>query len=352
MSVFYKLIRPFLHAFDAETAHGLSIAALKHGLVPLPALVDEPSLRVKLWGLDFPHPIGLAAGLDKHIEVPDALLAQGFGFVEVGSVTPKPQTGNPRPRLFRLTEDAAVINRFGFNSCGLDEAAGRLAARARRGIVGINLGKNKETPDAADDYVKLIAGLGPHADYVVCNVSSPNTPGLRALQSREQLDAIVVRVQEAMDALPVEPKPPLLFKIAPDLTDADLEDVVRVSLDRGLAGLVVGNTTLSRPESLRSPHAKESGGLSGKPLFPLATSVLQKTYRLAGGKIPLIGVGGVSDARTAYAKIRAGASLVQLYSALVYQGPDLAVRIARQLPSLLKADGYAHVSEAVGADCR
>ncbi|MBL0930890.1 MAG: quinone-dependent dihydroorotate dehydrogenase, partial [Alphaproteobacteria bacterium] len=272
MSVFYKLIRPLLHAFDAETAHGLSIMALKHGLVPLPAPVDEPSLRVKLWGLDFPHPIGLAAGLDKHIEVPDALLAQGFGFVEVGSVTPKPQTGNPRPRLFRLTEDEAVINRFGFNSCGLDEAAGRLAARARRGIVGINLGKNKETPDAADDYVKLIAGLGPHADYVVCNVSSPNTPGLRKLQGRAELAGLLKRVQDAIAAKPV----PLVVKIAPDATDDDLDDIVFVCRELKLDGIIVGNTTLSRPASLRSSRKSETGGPSGAPLTPLSTRVVRQ----------------------------------------------------------------------------
>jgi dihydroorotate dehydrogenase len=245
-----------------------------------------------------------------------------------------------------------VINRYGFNSKGLEAARAKLAARPRRGIVGVNLGKNKETADAADDYVAGTRALAAHADYLVCNVSSPNTPGLRALQSREALDDLVARVQTALTALELPKPPPLLFKIAPDLTDADLEDVVRVALDRKLAGLIVGNTTLSRPESLRSAHRKETGGLSGKPLFELSTSVLKKTYRLAGGALPLIGVGGVSDAKTAYAKIRAGATLVQLYSAMVYEGPDLAARIARALPGLLAADGLARVADAIGADCR
>jgi dihydroorotate dehydrogenase len=348
----FRLARPLIHALDAERAHGLAIDALAHGFVPLPKPADEPSLRVALWGLDFPHPIGLAAGFDKDAEAPDALLAQGFGFVEVGSITPKPQPGNAKPRLFRLSEDEAVINRYGFNSKGIEAARARLAARTRRGIVGVNLGKNKETEDAAADYVAGAQALAAHADYLVCNVSSPNTPGLRALQSREALDALVARVQEALADLALPKPPPLLFKIAPDLADADLEDVVRVALNRSLAGLIVGNTTLSRPESLRSAYAKETGGLSGKPLFELSTAVLRKTYRLAGGALPLVGAGGVSDAKTAYAKIRAGATLVQLYSAMVYEGPDLAARIAHALPDLLAADGFARVTDAVGADCR
>lgn len=348
----FRLARPFVHALDAERAHCLAVSALANGFVPLPAPVEAPGLRTSLWGLDFPNPIGLAAGFDKDAEVPDALLAQGFGFVEVGSITPRPQPGNPRPRLFRLVADEAVVNRYGFNSKGLDAARAKLAARARRGIVGVNLGKNKTTEDAADDYVAGTKALAPFADYLVCNVSSPNTPGLRALQSRAALDDLVARVQDALAGLGLPKPPPLLFKIAPDLTDADLEDVVRVALDRALAGLIVGNTTLARPDSLRSPHAKEAGGLSGKPLFDLSTAVLKKTYRLAGGALPLVGVGGVSDAKTAYAKIRAGAALVQLYSAMVYEGPGLAARIARDLPALLAADGFARVADAVGADCR
>ncbi len=342
----YDLAFPLVRGIDPETAHGFAVKALANGFVPTPAPVDEPSLHVKLWGLDFPNPVGLAAGFDKDAEVPDAMLAQGFGFVEVGSVTPRAQTGNPRKRLFRLTQDEGVINRLGFNGSGLDVALANLAARKRRGIVGVNLGKNKETEDAADDYVKGALAFAPVADYLVCNVSSPNTPGLRALQSREALDRIVVRVQEALATLAAPP--PLVFKIAPDLVDADLEDVVRVALDRKLAGLIVGNTTLSRPDTLSDPQKSETGGLSGRPLFPLSTRMLAKTRTLAGRDLVLIGTGGIFDARDAYAKIRAGASLVQLYSAMVYRGPGLAAEICRGLPALLRADGFASVADAVG----
>ena len=346
----YDLVRPLVNRIDPEAAHGYAIAALRNGLVPRPAAVADPILRVDLWGLSFPSPIGLAAGFDKDAEVPDAMLGQGFGFVEVGSVTPRPQPGNPKKRLFRLTQDAAVINRLGFNSQGLAVAEANLAKRQRRGIVGVNLGKNKDTLEAGDDYVAGAKALARHADYLVCNVSSPNTPGLRALQSRDALDALVARVQEALAHSGANP--PLLFKIAPDLGDADLDDVVRVALDRKLAGLIVGNTTLSRPESLRDPQKGEAGGLSGRPLMGLATQMLAKTYALAGKNLVLVGTGGVFDAPDAYAKIRAGASLVQLYSALVYKGPGLAATIARDLAALLRADGFANVADAVGADRR
>ena len=342
----YDFAFSLVRGLDPEQAHGLAIRALAGGFVPTPAPVDDPALRVKLWGLEFPNPVGLAAGFDKDAEVPDAMLAQGFGFVEIGSVTPRPQPGNPKKRLFRLTADEGVINRLGFNSRGLDMARANLSARKRRGIVGVNLGKNKETEDAADDYVKGTLALAPHADYLVCNVSSPNTPGLRALQSREALDGLVVRVQEALATL--ESPPPLVFKIAPDLGDADLEDVVRVALDRKLAGLIVGNTTLSRPDTLVDPQKGEAGGLSGRPLMALSTRMLAKTRALAGRDLALVGTGGVADARDAYAKIRAGASLVQLYSALVYRGPGLAAAICRELPALLRADGFASVADAVG----
>jgi dihydroorotate dehydrogenase len=344
----YDLVRPFVNRIDPETAHGLAIAALRNGLVPRPAVVADPVLRVDLWGLSFPSPIGLAAGFDKDADVPDAMLDQGFGFVEIGSVTPRPQPGNPKKRLFRLTQDAAVINRLGFNSRGLDVAKANLERRRKRGIVGVNLGKNKETPEAGDDYVAGVHALGPFADYLVCNVSSPNTPGLRALQSREALDALVVRVQAALAES--NPAVPLLFKIAPDLNDADLEDVVRVALDRKLAGLIVGNTTLSRPNSLVDAQKNEVGGLSGRPLMALSTQVLAKTYRLAGGALTLVGTGGVFDAADAYAKIRAGATLVQLYSAMVYRGPGVAAAIAADLAALLRRDGFASVAAAVGTD--
>ncbi len=342
----YELAFPLIRTVDPECAHGLAVRALAGGFVPTPAPVDDPALRVNVWGLDFPNPVGLAAGFDKDAEVPDAMLAQGFGFVEIGSVTPRAQPGNPKKRLFRLAADEAVINRMGFNSRGLDVALANLSARKRRGIVGVNLGKNKETEDAADDYVRGARALAPFADYLVCNVSSPNTPGLRALQGREALDGLVRRVQEALGEIAAPP--PLVFKIAPDLADADLEDVVRVALDRRLAGLIVGNTTVSRPPGLRDPQKGETGGLSGRPLFDLSTRMLARTRALAGRGIVLVGTGGIFDARDAYAKIRAGATLVQLYSALVYRGPGLAARICRELPALLKADGFASIAEAVG----
>ncbi|CAA7619388.1 quinone-dependent dihydroorotate dehydrogenase [Magnetospirillum sp. UT-4] len=347
---YYHWAGPLIRAFDPETAHGLAIRALKWGLVPAQKRVAAPSLEVALWGLRFPNPVGLAAGFDKNAEVPDAMLRQGFGFVEIGSVTPRPQPGNPRPRMFRLTEDAAVINRMGFNNQGLDRVAARLEARPRIGIVGANLGKNKDTEDAASDYEKGAARLGPLADYVVINVSSPNTPGLRALQGRDQLEGLVGRTRAALEAATKGAKrPPLLLKIAPDLTEADLVDIASVALDGALDGLMISNTTIARPDSLRSPQAGESGGLSGAPLFEPSTAVLARMYALTEGRLPLVGVGGIASGADAYAKIRAGASLVQLYSALVYHGPALVARINRELAALLARDGHASVADAVGS---
>ena len=340
------LAMPLLRALDAERAHRAAIAALRLGRPFLRARPDDPILATRLWGRDFPNPLGLAAGFDKHAEVPDALLALGFGSVEIGSVTPRPQPGNPRPRVFRLVEDAAIINRYGFNSDGIEVVAGRLRARTRRGIVGVNLGKNKDTQDAADDYVKGAAALASFADYLVVNVSSPNTPGLRALQGREPLEELIARVQAAM----ADPAPPLLVKIAPDMTPEDLADVAAVATTRGLAGIIVSNTTIARPASLRGAARGEAGGLSGRPLLAPSTAALSAMWRLTRGRIPLIGVGGVSSGADAYAKIRAGASLVQLYTALVFQGPGLVGRIKRDLADLLRRDGFASVARAVGAD--
>ena len=346
----YPLVGPLLRSLDAERAHGLTIKALKAGLVPPASLPDDPILRVKVWGRDFPNPIGLAAGFDKNAEVPDAMLGLGFGFVEIGSVTPRAQPGNPRPRLFRLKEDEGVINRLGFNCEGLPAAAPRLAARPRRGIVGVNLGKNKDTVDAAADYELGAAALGPYADYLVCNVSSPNTPGLRALQGKQPLQELIGRVQLVLKELP-DP-PPLVLKIAPDITDEDKRDIAEVALATGIAGLIVGNTTITRPATLRSASKGETGGLSGRPLFALSTAVLADMYRATGGGIPLVGTGGIASGADAYAKIRAGASLVQLYSALVYQGPALIGRMARDLAALLRRDGFTSLAQAVGADHR
>jgi dihydroorotate dehydrogenase len=317
-------------------------------LLPGDSRADPPSLAVRIWGRSLANPIGLAAGFDKNAEVADAMLRLGFGLVEIGSVTPRPQDGNPRPRLFRLSEDRGVINRMGFPGQGLEAARARLASRARRGFVGVNVGANKDSTDRAADYVVGCVALAPYADYLVCNVSSPNTPGLRNLQGRAELAGLLKRVQDAIAAKPV----PLVVKIAPDATDDDLDDIVAVCRDLRLDGVIVGNTTLSRPSSLRSARREETGGLSGAPLMALSTDVLRRTAQRVEGQFPLIGCGGVGCGADAYAKIRAGATLVQLYSAMVYEGPPLVRRIKDELAALLARDGFASVTDAVGADLR
>lgn len=353
MSVLYSLAGPLLRTLAPEAAHRLTIALLRCGLVPRSPVPDDPALRVRLWGLEFPNPVGLAAGFDKDADVPDAMLSQGFGFVEIGSVTPRAQPGNPRPRLFRLSADRAVINRMGFNSGGAVAAARRLRARAGRpGIVGVNLGKNRESADAAADYAEGVRALAPFASYVVVNVSSPNTPGLRALQGREPLANLLSAVRAALAETVPEATPPLLLKIAPDLTAEDERDIADVVLDLGVSGIVATNTTISRPDTLVSPLASEAGGLSGTPLFDLSTETLRRMYGLTEGRVPLIGVGGVSSANDAYAKIRAGASLVQLYTALVYEGPAVVGEIVRGFGECLRRDGFSTIAEAVGADHR
>ena len=348
----YRLAGPILRLLDPETAHGLAVAALEGGLVPRPAPFADAILRIRLWDRDFANPIGLAAGFDKDARVADDMLSQGFGFVEVGSVTPRPQSGNPRPRVFRLAADGAAINRLGFNSQGVDAVAGRLRKRPRSGIVGVNLGRNKDSASAADDYVAGAQTLARLADYLVVNVSSPNTPGLRALQGRDQLRQLLLAVQGALADVPEGERPPLLLKIAPDLTPDDKDDIAEVSLETGIDGLIATNTTIERPPSLVEPGRNETGGLSGRPLFEPSTRVLGEMYRRIGGQIPLIGVGGVESGRDAYAKICAGASLVQLYTALIFHGPGLVNRIKRELAGMLRADGFASLSEAVGAGQR
>src|SRR5690242_13440954 len=335
-----------LSRLDAEAAHGLAIRGLKSGLVPRDRKPDPPSLTVQVWGRTLSNPIGLAAGFDKNAEVPDALLGLGFGLVEIGSVTPRPQDGNPRPRLFRLPEDRGVINRMGFPGHGLEAALSRLKARPRRGFVGVNVGANKDSSDRTADYVTCAAALASYSDYLVCNVSSPNTPGLRNLQGRAQLSDLLKRVQDAIAAKPV----PLVVKIAPDATDDDLDDIVAVCRDLRMDGIIVGNTTLSRPPSLRSARCSETGGLSGEPLTSLSTEVLRKAAQRTERQFPLIGTGGIGSGADAYAKIRAGATLVQLYSMLVYEGPPLVRRIKDELAALLARDGFTSVSAAVGAD--
>ncbi|MEG3618883.1 quinone-dependent dihydroorotate dehydrogenase [Magnetovibrio sp. PR-2] len=346
----YKLIWPLVRLLDPERAHALALTALKLGIMPAPARVEDDVLQVKLWDLVFPNPVGLAAGFDKDADVYTQMLSQGFGFVEVGSITPRPQPGNPKPRLFRLEQDGAVINRMGFNSAGHDVSVRRLQSRDRaRGIVGVNLGKNKETEDAAADYEVGAQNFGALADYMVINVSSPNTPGLRALQGPEPLRELLTRTKTALDATTKDTRtPPLLLKIAPDLTDEDKSDIAQVSQEVGIDGLIVTNTTIERPDTLQGLHKGETGGLSGRPLFEASTRVLGEMYEATGGKMVLVGVGGIEDAKTAYDKILAGASLVQLYSAMVYQGPAIAAGINRELAEMLKADGFASVLQAVG----
>lgn len=351
MPNFYPLIRPVLRRLPPEAARDLTVRALEAGLGRLMAdraarAPDPPILAQRLWGLDFANPVGLAAGYDKDACVAEALREFGFGFVEVGTVTPRPQPGNPKPRLFRLEQDHAVINRMGFNSGGLDAVINRLSRPARTGITGLNLGKNRDSSDAAADYVEGIRRTAKLADYLVVNISSPNTPGLRDLQRRTNLESLLAQLLRARTETGC--RVPLLVKIAPDLTPAEREDIASVVLEAGLDGLIVSNTTVARPVGLVSRHAQEKGGLSGRPLFPLSTSVLADMYRLTQGRIPLIGAGGIASAADAYEKIRAGASLVQLYTALVLEGPNLVGRIKKALADLLRQEGFASITEAVG----
>lgn len=374
-----KVVNPFFAFLDAEFAHTLAVSAAARGWVPVEKRPDHPILGLEVWGKKFTNPIGLSAGFDKNAEAVEGLLGLGFGFVEVGSVTPAPQEGNPKPRIFRLRKEGAIINRCGFNSEGIVVVAKRLGAqhgkrkletstavspaegeakqggKAGPGILGVNLGKNKTSEDAAADYVQGVHTLSQYADYLVINISSPNTPGLRQLQGRKQLKDLVEKVQAARDEMQwdEEGPPPLLVKIAPDLSSEDMEDIARVALTLRLDGLIISNTTVQRPDPVnRNPVAKESGGLSGKPLFDLSTDVLKEMYARTKGKIPLIGCGGISCGEDAYKKIRAGASLIQLYTAFAYGGPALIPQIKAELAQCLERDGYKSISEAVGADCR
>ena len=348
MSDLYPLIRPLLRGLPPEAAHRLTLAALAAGLGGRAPEPDPPILAQRLWGRDFPNPIGIAAGFDKDARVPDALLRLGFGFAEIGTVTPRPQPGNPKPRVFRLETDGALINRLGFNSGGLDAVIARLSARPHRGVVGVNLGKNRDSADPIADYAEGVRRTAALADYLVVNVSSPNTPGLRDLQARDTLETLLRALLSARAETGAAP--PLLVKIAPDLTAEERADIAAVALATGIDGIIVSNTTIARPPGLRSPQAREAGGLSGRPLFAPSTALLADIYRLTGGKLPLVGVGGVASAEDAYAKIRAGASLVQLYTALVFAGPALLHKIKRGLAELLRRDGFASVAEAVGTD--
>ncbi len=330
-----------LRRLDAERAHELAIAGLKY--LPLPISRDDPVLTTEVAGLTLSNPVGLAAGLDKNAGAIRGLAGLGFGFVECGSVTPLPQPGNPRPRLFRLEEDRAIINRMGFNNDGLEAFAARLDRRPPGVVVGANLGANKEAEDRIADYETGLRRLGNRADYLTVNVSSPNTPGLRGLQTVEALEPLLARIRAARPT-----DRPVFLKIAPDLSGEDIGRIVEASLAHGLDGLIVSNTTLDRPDTLMSAHAGEAGGLSGAPLQARATMALAAAVEASGGRLPLIAVGGISDGAGAYARIRAGASAVQLYSALIFEGPGLVRRIKRDLAARLRADGFSTVAEAVG----
>jgi len=348
----FRLARPALFALDSEAGHRLAIAGLK----ALPTRggrsfrARSGATSIKVAGLEFPNPVGVAAGFDKDAEVPDPLLGLGFGFTEVGSITPRPQAGNPKPRLFRLVEDEAVINRMGFNNAGSDAAVRRLEARkGNPGLVGINIGANKDSPDRIADYAAMARTMTPYASYLAVNVSSPNTPGLRALQDESALTALIDGVIEARDAVAKDWTPPVFLKVAPDLESADIDAIARIALDKKLGALIVSNTTISRP-NLASHHAQETGGLSGAPLREMALQRVRDFRKATGGAIPLVGVGGIATAEHAWQRIRAGASLVQLYSAMVYEGPGLGARIANGLERLMRRDGFASVAEAVGSE--
>lgn len=348
----WPLLRPAVHTLDPETAHLATLAALERLPARRLAAVD-PRLRTDAFGLSFPNPIGLAAGFDKDARVPDAMLAFGFGFVEIGSVTPRPQGGNPRPRLFRLPADRAIVNRMGFNNDGAAATLARLRKRrGRPGLVGVNVGANKDSVDRTADYVAGVRTFAGDADFFVVNVSSPNTPGLRDLQAKAALDELAVRVIDARDEAAGAglPRRPVLLKIAPDLDLAALDDVASVALARGLDGIVVSNTTIARPASLRAAQAGETGGLSGAPLLTRSTWTLAAVALRVEGRMPLVGVGGVASADDALLKIRAGATLVELYSALVYEGPGLPATIARGLSAALDRDELPSLNSLVGRD--
>jgi dihydroorotate dehydrogenase len=346
MSALHGLVTRAMRALDPEDAHTLAIRALEAGLGPRGG-ADDPILATEVAGLSLPNPVGLAPGFDKNAQVFGPMLRAGFGFVECGTVTPRPQAGNPRPRLFRLTEDRAVINRMGFNNQGLEAFAARLS-RGRPGVVGANVGANKDSEDRIGDYVVCLRRLWGMASYFTLNISSPNTPGLRALQTRAALEELLGRVAEARDSLPREGLVPMFLKVAPDLEDGEVETIVETVAAHGLSGIIVSNTTIGRP-ALKSRFRDEAGGLSGAPLMGLSTEVLGRFAEAAQGRLLLIGAGGIASGADAYAKIRAGACAVQLYSALAFEGPGLVTRIKRELAARLRADGFASVRDAVGA---
>ncbi|WP_427453924.1 quinone-dependent dihydroorotate dehydrogenase [Litorimonas sp. WD9-15] len=352
MSLIYKTGTAVLRSLPAERAHVTTVKLLRAGFGPKSGVITSDLFRTNVGGLDLPNPVGLAAGFDKDCDVPDAMLGAGFGFVECGTVTPRPQIGNAKPRLFRLVEDEAVINRMGFNNQGLDHFHARLSARqGKGGIVGANLGANKDSDDRAADYVTGLTRLWGMADYFTINISSPNTPGLRQLQGADEMEDLLGRLSETRAELTGDnPSVPMFLKVAPDVDVTQIDRIVEQARTYGMNAIIVSNTTLDRPDSLQSGHAGQGGGLSGQPLFEKSTHILREFADAADGSIDLIGVGGIGSGAQAYAKIRAGAKAVQLYSALVYKGPQLVAEICADLEARLKADGFESVSDAVGAD--
>lgn len=354
MGVLHDTVTGALRLAEPETAHRAALWGLRAGLGPRARADRFPRLKTTLAGLELPNPIGMAAGFDKDCAAPDALLRAGLGFVECGTVTPRPQAGNPRPRLFRLAADRALINRLGFNNAGLDAFADRLGARARRpGVVGANVGAGKDSADRPADYVLGMGRVWRHAAYVTANISSPNTPGLRGLQEKGALEDLLGRLREARAPLEAtHGRRPLFLKVAPDLDETAVRDIAELACEYSLDALIVSNTSVQRPPQLTSDDRDEAGGLSGQPLFQISTHTLRQFARALGGRLPLIGVGGVGSGASAFAKIKAGASAVQLYTALVYAGPGLVARILDELDGLLAAEGFDSVAEAVGIEAR
>ena len=346
----YEFARPLLHALDPERAHALTLKALEAGIYPRPAGQHDASLSVTAWGLVFPNPLGVAAGFDKDARVPDAVLRMGFGHAEVGTVTPEPQQGNPRPRVFRLVHERALINRLGFNNAGHAAVLARLKQRTQAGVVGVNVGANRDAADRADDYVAGVRAFYDVASYLAINVSSPNTPGLRDLQAPAALDDLLARVLNARAALVAagRPRRPVVVKLAPDIAEADLEPIVGVLAARGVDGIAVSNTTLAREGLGDAALAKEAGGLSGRPLFRRSTVMLARVHLLTGGRIPLVGIGGIDSGDAAIAKIEAGATLLQLYTGLVYEGPRLLARIKQDLVAYMQRDKLSRLGDATG----
>ena len=350
LAAVFELARPFLFALDPEQAHALTLRSLEAGIYPRATGPDDARLGVSVWGLNMPNTLGIAAGFDKDARVPDAILNMGFGHAEIGTVTPQPQEGNPRPRVFRLVQDRALINRLGFNNEGHAAAVARLQGRPPRGVVGVNVGANKDAADRAADYVAGLRAFYDVGSYFTINVSSPNTPGLRDLQAPEALDALVGRVLQARDKMigAGKPRRPIVVKLAPDIAEEDLAPIVQVLMARGIDGIAVSNTTLARDGLRDAVLAKQAGGVSGRPLFHRATVMLARVYMLTGGRIPLIGIGGIDSSASAIAKLEAGATLLQLYTGLVFQGPGLLMRMKGEMLARLEGEKLARIGDLTG----